>query len=134
MEADIQRLLDAFEDIRTEANVNACFGEPVTVEGRTVIPVARVGYGFGMGAGQGPIAEVEAEIPEMEEMGSGGAGGGGGGGMTSSPLGVVEITAQGTRVEPIVDRQKVAIVSMLVGAWTVFWLSRALMAIFGQRE
>jgi uncharacterized spore protein YtfJ len=134
MEADIQRLLDAFEDIRKEANVNACFGKPVSVEGRTVIPIARVGYGFGMGAGEGPTAELEAEMPEKEQMGIGGVGGGGGGGMTSSPLGVVEITAQGTRVEPIIDQQKVAIASMLVGAWSVFWLSRALMAIFSRKE
>ncbi len=129
MEADIQRLLDTFADLRKEANVNACFGQPVTVEGRTVVPVARIGYGLGLGAGQGPIAEAE---DEMLEAGMGG--GGGAGGMISSPLGVIEVTSEGTRVEPVIDRQMVAIVAMLVGAWSAFWIARALMAILGRRD
>lgn len=133
MEADVQRLLDTIGDLRKEANVNACFGEPVTVEGRTIIPVARVGYGFGVGAGQGPTAEVEDEaLSDLEEVRPGGSGGGGG--LTSSPLGVVEVTSQGVRVEPIVDTQRVAIASALVGAWSVFWLARALMVIFGRKD
>jgi uncharacterized spore protein YtfJ len=129
MEADIQRMLDTFGALRKEANVSACFGDPVTIEGRTVIPVAKIGYGFGMGAGQGPAAEIEEEIPELESMGSGG-----GGGMSSSPLGVVEVTAEGIRVEPIIDTQKVAIMGMLTAAWSIFWLGRALTAIFGQKD
>lgn len=129
METDIQRLLDTFADLRKEANVNACFGEPVTMEGRTVVPIARVGYGLGMGAGQGPTAETEGETAETS-MG----GGGGAGGVISSPLGVIEVTSGGTRVEPVIDRQMVAIVAMLVGAWSAFWISRALVAIFGRRD
>jgi uncharacterized spore protein YtfJ len=129
METDIERLLDTFGALREGANVNACFGEPVTIEGRTVIPVAKVGYGFGAGAGQGPMAEAEEG---MENAATGGSGGGGG--MSSSPLGVVEVTARGTRVEPIMDEQRIAIVGLLVGAWGVFWFARALMAIFGGQD
>ncbi len=128
MATDIERLLDTFADLRKEANVNACFGEPVTVEGRTVIPIARVGYGLGMGAGRAPTAEAEEEL----EMGVGGSGGAGA--VMGSPLGVLEVTSQETRVEPVIDRQMVSIVSMLVGAWGVFWLARALIAIFGRRD
>ncbi len=131
MEADIQRVLDALEDLREGANVNACFGEPVTVEGRTVIPVARVGYGFGVGAAHAPGREGEGEEAASEEEG---AGGGGLGAMTGCPLGVIEVTPEGIRVEPVIDRQKVAMLSMLVGAWSLFWLARALTAIFGRRE
>ena len=123
MDTDVQQLLDTFGNLRNEANVNACFGEPVTVEGRTVIPVARIGYGLGVGAGQAPTAE-----------GEGGGGSGGGSGLISSPLGVVEVTSQGTRIEPVIDRQKVAVVTMLVGAWAVFWIARALMTIFGRED
>lgn len=132
MEADIQRLLDTFGDLRKEANVNACFAEPVTVEGRTIIPVAKIGYALGLGAGQGPRMETEEVIEEMKMPSA--AGSGGGAGVISSPLGVVEVTSQGTRVEPIIDRQRVAIVSMVVGAWGLFWLARALMAIFSRRD
>ena len=127
MEADIQRLLDTFADLRKEANVNACFGEPVKVGGRTVVPVARVGYGLGMGAGQGPKAEAGEDASET-------GGGGGAGGMISSPLGVIEVTSDGTRVEPVIDKQIVAIVAMVVGAWSAFWIARALVAIFGRRD
>jgi uncharacterized spore protein YtfJ len=128
MEADVQRLLDTLADLREKANVNACFGEPVTVEGRTIIPVARVGYGLGMAVGQGPTAEGEEE--STEKMG----GGGGGGGMAATPLGVIEVTSKGTRIEPVIDKQKVAIASMLVGAWSAFWVARALIAIFGRSD
>ncbi|MGD8243808.1 MAG: spore germination protein GerW family protein [Anaerolineae bacterium] len=129
MEADVQELLDTLARMRENANVNACFGEPVTVEGRTVIPAARIGYGFGMGVGQGPT--TEGEEGTMEKMG---AGGGGGGGTAASPLAVIEVTSQGTRVEPVIDRQMVAMASMLVGAWSLFWVARALTAIFRRRE
>jgi len=123
MDTDVQQLLDTFGNLRKEANVNACFGEPMTVEGRTVIPVARIGYGLGVGAGQAPTAE-----------GEGGGSTGGGSGLISSPLGVVEVTSQGTRIEPVIDRQKIAVVTMLVGAWAVFWIARALMTIFGRED
>ena len=131
MEEEVKRLLDAFDTMRNEANVNACFGEPVTVEGRTVIPVAKVGYGFGVGTGTAGASE-----PSEPDHGLGRAsgGGGGGGGATSSPIAYIEVSEEETRVEPILDQQKVAIVSMLVGAWSVFWATRALAAIFGSRD
>jgi uncharacterized spore protein YtfJ len=59
------------------------YGDPVTAEGRTVVPVARIAYGFGVGQGKG------------DERG------GGGGGMRGKPVGVIEITAGGTRFIPI---------------------------------
>ena len=131
MEADVQRLLEVFGDLRREANVNACFGEPIAIEGRTVIPIARVGYILGIGTAEAgiPDAEEQAEATETADVG-----GGGGLGMTSSPLGVVEVTSRGVRVEPVVDKQRLAIVGMLVGAWGVFWLLRALEAIFERGE
>jgi uncharacterized spore protein YtfJ len=129
MEAEVQELLDSLADLREKANVNACFGEPVTVEGRTVIPVARIGYGFGMGLGQGPTSGEEEGAAEKM-----GASGGGGGGVTASPLGVIEVTSKGTRIEPVIDKQKVAFATLLVAAWSAFWVTRALSAIFGRRE
>lgn len=126
MTTDVERLLDTFADLREKTNVNACFGEPVTVGGRTVIPVASVSYGFGMGAEQGPPSEAESSTTE--------ATGPYGGGMKSSPLGVIEVTREETRIEPVVDEQKVVLTAMLVGAWSVFWLARTLVVIFGRRE
>lgn len=133
MEAEIQKLLESFADLQKKANVNACFGEPVTVDGRTVIPVASVGYGFGMGMGQGSTGE-ELEEAAQDTAEKVGVGGGGGGGMTTRPLAAIEVTREGTRVEPIIDEQKVILVGMVVGGWVLFWLARALMEIFGRRE
>ncbi len=67
-----------------------CYGEPVTAEGRTVITVARVSArgGLGLGAGSG---EGEGE------------GGGGGGKLSATPVGFIEVTADGTRFVPIDD-------------------------------
>ena len=128
MEAEIQTLLDALADLREKANVNTCFGEPVTTEGRTVIPVAEVVYGFGIGIGHNTVAEEEA----VEEKARGGdsSGGGGGGGVRARPLAVVEITPDGIRVKPIIDEQKVALAGGLLIGWAVFCLARALVKIF----
>jgi len=129
MEKEVKRLLDAFDVMRNEANVNACFGEPVKVDGRTVIPVARVGYGFGIGANRGWAAGEDDPDTSFETVPSGG-----GGGVMCTPIGYIEVTEDETRVEPVLDEQKLAIVSLLAGAWSVFWLSRVLNAIFRSRE
>jgi len=65
------------EPLQTSAAVKSVFGEAVSAQGKTVIPVARVAYGFG-GGGRGARE-------------------GGGGGVSATPLGVFEITDQGTR-------------------------------------
>ena len=54
-----------------------CYGEPVHVEGRTVIPVARVRAAGGMGQR------------------------GGGGRLDAVPVGFIEVSASGARFEPI---------------------------------
>lgn len=70
------------------ASVTAVYGEPVTADGVTVIPVARVAFGLGGGAGLG---------------GEGGAreGGGGGGGADARPVGYIEISNGVATYRPI---------------------------------
>lgn len=126
MTAEVEKLLDAFLDIRDQANVDACFGRPVEFEGRTVIPVATVKYGLGMGAEDRQVDDAESPAE--------GAAGPHGGGMKSSPLGFVEVTDDGIFFEPILDEQKVAIAGVLLAAWSVFWLAQVLMALLGWRE
>lgn len=67
--------------------VGAIFGEPVRIGERTVIPVAKLGFGFGSGGG----------VPGQREEEGGGGGGGGG----TRPLGVFEVSDTGTRFIPI---------------------------------
>ena len=94
------------ERLQTGAHVKAAYGEPITAQGKTIVPVARVGYGFGGGVGTLRAAQGE---PPAEQ-----GGGGGGGGVGVVPLGVVEITPDETRFIPFSDPAKM-IGALLLG-------------------
>ena len=74
--------------IGAHADVRKVYGDPITMEGRTIIPVASVRFGFGAGA-----EEKKSQDSEAGEAGTGG----GGGGMQATPAGVLELTANSTR-------------------------------------
>ena len=68
---DIENLFDkAVTEIERMLNSKTVVGEPITVEGNTLIPLINVGFGFGVGGGKGTEAN----------KGSGQGGGTGGGG------------------------------------------------------
>jgi uncharacterized spore protein YtfJ len=89
------------ELIERSLSIRHVYGEAVTQGEVTVIPVAKVTYGFG--AGGGGIFPHRRTGPEGTEGSSGDErtslrqGSGGGGGVIMSPVGVVEMTPQGTR-------------------------------------
>jgi len=67
-----QALLQSLkESILSQASVKAIYGEPISANGKTVIPVARIMFGYGAGAGTGCVGNTSAR-------GEGGGGGGGG--------------------------------------------------------
>ena len=142
MKTDIQTLLGTVADLRDRANVNAVFSEPVTVEGRTVISVAKIGYAFGLSGGHVQAAEKgEADSPGhgvAEQAGDQAKrdteGSAGFGGVRACPMAVIEVTPEGTHVEPIVDEQKLSLAGAMLVGWCIYWLARALTRIFGQRE
>jgi uncharacterized spore protein YtfJ len=84
------------ESVLGQANVKAIYGEPISANDKTIIPVAKIMYGFGAGAGTGGVGEKNTR----------GEGGGGGGGVRAVPIGVIEISHQQTRFVPISDRRK----------------------------
>jgi uncharacterized spore protein YtfJ len=84
------KLEEVFKSIIEHAGAKAVYGEPVSVNGKTVLPVAQVRYGFGSG-------------------GKGNGQHGGGGGLIAKPLGVVEITQSQTRFIPIVSSRALVI-------------------------
>jgi uncharacterized spore protein YtfJ len=88
------------ESISGQANVKAIYGDPISAQGKTVIPVAKLIYGYGAGAGSGGVGNSSTR----------GEGGGGGAGVCAIPVGVIEVSEQQTRFIPITDRKK------LVGA------------------
>lgn len=99
------------ENLSSRAQVKSVFGEPISAQGKTVIPVAKIVYGFGAGAGTGGVGDTRAR----------GEGGGGGGGIRAVPVGVIEVSGtQPTRFVAITDRKKLgaaAMVGVIVGIW-----------------
>lgn len=82
------------ETLGTTATVKSVFGDPIQVNGKTVVPVAKVAYGFGGGFGAGK----NGTVPDGQ-----GEGGGGGGGVRAFPAGALEITDDTTRFVPFSD-------------------------------
>jgi uncharacterized spore protein YtfJ len=79
-------------EIERLLNTRTVVGDPINVDGHTVIPLISVGFGFGAGGGTG--REEKAVHGEGQ-----GAGSGGGGGI--KPVGLVIIDKDGVRVEPV---------------------------------
>ena len=67
-------------------------GEPIVVDGNTIIPLVSIGFGFGAGGGAGK------EGASGKGEGEGGGAGGGGG---VKPVAILIINKDGVRLEPI---------------------------------
>ena len=59
---------EVVEQLETLITTKTIVGEPITVAGKTVVPISKVSFGFGSGGGEGR---------RDEESGFGGAGAGG---------------------------------------------------------
>ena len=77
-------------EIENMLNTKTVVGEPMTIEGNTLIPLISVGFGFGAGGGEGNDPK--------HGTGTGGGSGGGGG---VKPVALIIINKEGVRVEPI---------------------------------
>jgi uncharacterized spore protein YtfJ len=140
---ELKALLEKIGSIGDEINVDAVFGKPETVGERVLIPVAEITYGFGAGMGTaGPACcceesgdeeedeSCECECECHEEHGEGAGGGGGGAGGRARPIAYIEVGPDGTKVEPIMDEQKIALAGMLLGAWAIAWVGMVLVTLF----
>jgi uncharacterized spore protein YtfJ len=75
-----KELLDGLmEEFRKVATTDTIVGEPLAIEGATLIPVIRIAVGVGAGSGEG-----EGMDPNDKAQGKG-TGGGGGGGVRVEP-------------------------------------------------
>ena len=79
-------------EIEKVLSTKTVVGEPITIQGTTLIPLISVGFGFGAGGGEG-----KGEAKQKGE----GSGGGTGGGAWVRPKAVVIIDKEGVRIEPI---------------------------------
>lgn len=90
---DIQELIQSSVN---QAGARAVYADPISAEGKTIVPVAKVRLGFGGGGGK-------------QAGGDPREGGGGGGGFVAHPIGYIELSSTGTRYVPIIDFQSVAL-------------------------
>ena len=92
---DIEETLASIADrLQKSASVRTVFGDPIETHGKTIIPIAVVGYGFGAG-GRAPQSGDGEDDRETS------SGSGGGAGIGIRPRGVLEITKEETRYVPI---------------------------------
>jgi uncharacterized spore protein YtfJ len=120
----LKEMLNRIGQVHERATVKTVFGEPYQVNGRTIIPVAKVRYGYGFGVGRS-----NEKGKEEEE-----SGGGGGAGVSIRPVAVLEISGTETRVKPIVDVTRLAMVGMLLVAWNVLWITYTVRRIVAKRS
>ena len=90
---DVEKLVKTtLGEIEKVLDAKTVVGEPITIEGTTLIPLMSVGFGFAAGGGTG-----KGETKEVMEGGGSGTGGGGG----VKPIAVIVIDKDGVRIEPI---------------------------------
>jgi uncharacterized spore protein YtfJ len=87
-------------EIEKVLSTRTVVGEPITVEGATLVPLISVGFGFGAGGGEG-----KGEAKQKGE----GSGGGTGGGAWVRPKAVIIIDKDGVRIEPVMGGLSYAI-------------------------
>jgi len=88
---DIEGLFGkAIGEIERMLNTKTVVGDPITVEGNTMIPLISVGFGFGVGGGEGSDPKKGA-----------GTGGGAAGGGGVKPVALVIVNKDGVRVETV---------------------------------
>ena len=90
---DVEKLVKTtLGEIEKVLDSKTVVGEPITIEGTTLIPLMSVGFGFAAGGGTG-----KGETKETLEGGGSGSGGGAG----VRPIAVIVIDKDGVRIEPI---------------------------------
>lgn len=92
MEHVDELLKSAMGEIERLLSTKTVVGEPITVEGNTLIPLVSIGFGFGAASGTGKMKSGSA---------SEGIGGGTGGGGGIKPVAVIVVNKDGARVESI---------------------------------
>ncbi|MEZ5250001.1 MAG: spore germination protein GerW family protein [Ilumatobacteraceae bacterium] len=113
---DEQAVLDDIGSTCDALSVRRVFGDPYTVDGTTIIPVARVAGGAGGGAGAGTDADK-----------GGGHGFGTGFGLGARPVGVYEIRDGHVAWKPTVDADRLAHGGQVLAAIAVICVTLVLL-------
>ncbi|GAA1296659.1 hypothetical protein Psi02_13120 [Planotetraspora silvatica] len=109
---EVMKLISRIHD---NVTVRRVFGEPITVDGVTVIPVARIAAGGGGGGGGGPSALPGDPVTDREQAGDRHAEGAGAGfGLAATPAGVYVIKEGKVRWEPALDVNRLVVGGQIV--------------------
>ena len=108
------------------AHANVVVGPVQQVEGRLIVPLASVSAGYGFGGGWGTSLGPDPGEHGAPSSNGGGGGGGGGGGAKARPVATLELTATEFRVHQVVDSTRITLASLILAAWTVFWITRTI--------
>ena len=119
-----ERIFAEFGEARKQASVDAVFGAPIESNGHVVIPIASTLYGYGFGGG----------ISEKPDVARSNMGGGGGGGYRTHPSAIAVIEADGVRIKPIENTERIALAGILMGMWSVFWTARVLLRLVARKK
>ncbi len=122
MDEQNRPVLETVQQMLDQVRANAVFGSPIQAGQETLIPVAEVSYGFGYGSGRGPADEEGKPVS-----------GGGGAGGRAVPRGYIRIGPGGVAFEPILDINRLGMAGILMVAWSVFWIAKAIRATAGER-
>jgi uncharacterized spore protein YtfJ len=102
---ELEQLVGQGTDAMT---VKRVFGEPITKDGLTLIPVAKVRGAGGLGTGEGPNAQ--------------GKGAGAGFALTSRALGTFVIKGEDVRFVPAVDVNRVTLIGGAIAFAVIVFL------------
>lgn len=94
--SNASEVLGGLDGVRDALTVGRVFGDPIQIDGITVIPTARVSGGAGGGGGESTASDEP------------GSGFGGGFGMDARPVGVYEIRDGEVTWKPAVDVTRLA--------------------------
>jgi uncharacterized spore protein YtfJ len=98
--AEVESVIKAtLEEIEKVLSTKTVVGEPITIEGNTLIPLICIGFGFGACAGTGMGKKQKGEA----------TGAGTAGGARVKPVAVIVINKEGIKVEPIMGSMATAI-------------------------
>ncbi len=107
--ADVEQLIKTtLSEIERILSTKTVVGDPITIEGNTIIPLIAIGFGFGGGGGSGG----------GKDKGEGSAAGTGGGGGVR-PIGVIVVNKDGVKVEPIRGRMSGLVETMSEGVTAI---------------
>jgi uncharacterized spore protein YtfJ len=105
-------VLEAIRDAIGSAGAGGVYGEPVSRDGVTVLPAAKLSGGGGGGTGEGnPPTASEGKRTNMS-----GRGNGGGFGVSAKPMGAFVIQDNAVRWRPAVDVNRVILGGQIVAA------------------